>query len=98
MNWFNVLIFWIGTSFTIYMQLLTYKNLSESSTKNILKFIGYSLLCGLLVTYNLYNVDSTFRAFISFTAILLTELLLFKDGIIKTISASSIGYILVVVL
>ena len=97
MNWFNVLIFWIGTSFTIYMQLLTYKNLSESSTKNILKFIGYSLLCGLLVTYNLYNVDSTFRAFISFTAILLTELLLFKDGIIKTISASSIGYILVVV-
>ncbi|MBQ6284888.1 MAG: GHKL domain-containing protein [Bacilli bacterium] len=82
----------------VIIQLFTFKELSEKSKIRIgISSIICIIVDGIIITYNSYTNDSILRAFVSFAIIIVSEQLIFKYNIIKTLTYGIMCYILVVV-
>ncbi len=90
----DIIIFIIGSALMLFIQLLTYKQLTKNKTEISCKMIILSLLGGILVTYNAYINVNALRAYISFGILLILEIILYRDFVTKTIIYGVICYII----
>lgn len=94
----NQILDYIGSTITIYLELLAYNKISNSNKLKIsFKNISIILLSGLLVTLNLYNNAVPGRAIISFSILIISSLIIFDDEIAKTIYYTLICYLISVI-
>lgn len=97
MNYIKWIVLSIASSIIILLQLITYKTITNQKIKLKIPSIIFIIIGGIFVTANSYNVDSTFRAFLSFAIVFLAELIIFKNGPVRTIIYSIVCYSIVVV-
>lgn len=90
------IIFSLGSSVVLFIQLLTYGNLTQNTLKASLKLIIALIIAGVLVTYNASVNDTMIRAFISFVILLILELLFYKDSITKTLIYGITCYVIAI--
>ncbi len=90
------IIFSLGSSVMLFIQLLTYRNLTQNTLKVSLKLIIALIIAGVLVTYNASVNDTMIRAFISFGILLILELLFYKDSITKTLIYGITCYVIAI--
>ena len=96
MKWTDLIIFALGSALTLFVQLLTYNNLTKNKAKISYKMLLCSLIGGILVTYNAYTNVNALRAYISFGILLILEILIFNDSITKTLIYGIFSYVLAI--
>ena len=95
MNWTSLIVFWLGTAITIFIQLITYRKiLNYYDNKINIKTIILIIIATVIVTYNAHVFDDTMRAFISYILMICLENIIFNDSIRKTISYGTFCYII----
>ena len=100
MKFISTLIYWLGTSLTIFIQLLAYKQLTRHEKfKYSVKNIILILISAGLITYTAIepSLSGAPRAYISYILMIILENIIFDDDIKKTIIYGTFCYILVVV-
>lgn len=85
----------IGSSITIFLELLSYKKISNNKIKivnfkNILLLVFY----GFLITLNIYTSSPTNRAFINFALLYSLTIIVFKESLSKSLFYNCVVYLI----
>ncbi len=90
----NWIILSIATAVTLFIQICIYGEISNKKIKISICNILLILFCGIVITQNTYHNSSILRACLSFSILLVAELLIFKDGFRNTLVKGALTYII----
>ena len=87
----------IASAVTLYIQVLTYAQLTnkEIIKINLVNIIIF-IIAGIFVTYNTYTNINLLRPLASYSLLITIEFILFKDSFVNTIVRGSLCYIIAI--
>ena len=85
----------LASSLLVLFQSYSFSKLINERIKLNFKITLVFIFCGIIVTLNTYNIESTLRAFISFVTIIFAEYIIFRKNILETFIYGTFCYILV---